>query len=183
MKVNINLLKQNEDNPRQISDIKFEGLKKSILDFPEMLPIRPIVVNKDYVVLGGNMRLKALKELGYEEVYIEIMDIADKEYEFTIKDNLSYGEWNWESLEIDYTTNELTDWGLDVPIWYRAEEETKEIKKDETLETTKGYDKKTIYLFYSKLEKENIVSLLENYDYESTEEKFINIIKEYMDGN
>jgi len=115
-KVKLNILKENPDNPRFIKDSKFKKLVKSIKEFPEMLEKRPIVVDEDYVVLGGNMRLKACQQAGLKEVYISIAkDWSDeKKKEFVIKDNIGYGEWDWELLGNQYQLETLENWGLDV---------------------------------------------------------------------
>lgn len=114
--VKINAVKLNPNNPRIIKDDKFKKLVQSIKDFPEMLNIRPIVVNKDMIILGGNMRFKACKEAGLKEVPIIITDLSEeKQREFLIKDNTSGGEWDWEVLANEWDVEELESWGLDVP--------------------------------------------------------------------
>jgi hypothetical protein len=116
--VPINTVKANPNNPRIIKDDKFAKLVKSIKEFPDMLNVRPIVVNKDMVVLGGNMRLKAIKEAGYKEVAIEIVDWTEQQQkEFIVKDNVGYGEWDWEDLANNWDAEELTEWGLTIPNW------------------------------------------------------------------
>lgn len=112
-------IKQNPNNPRKINEDKFAKLLNSIKEFPKMMALRPIIVNEDNIVLGGNMRLKALKELGYKEVPKEWIkkasDLTDEEVRrFIIQDNVSYGEWDWELLNIEWDTEQLSDWGLDV---------------------------------------------------------------------
>ena len=115
-KVKISELKPNPNNPRLIKDDKFKKLVKSIQDFPDMLNVRPIVVNKDMIVLGGNMRLKAIKEAGHTEVAVEIVDWTEQQQkEFIVKDNVGYGEWDWDDLANNWDAQELTDWGLDIP--------------------------------------------------------------------
>ena len=112
-KININKIKLNPNNPRLIKDDKFEKLVQSIKDFPEMLEIRPIVVNDDMIILGGNMRFKACKEAGLKEVsIIKVSGLsAEKQREFLIKDNVSGGEWDWQLLN-DWDSLELESWGL-----------------------------------------------------------------------
>ena len=116
-KVSINTVKANPNNPRVIKDDKFRKLVQSIKDFPEMLEIRPIVVNQDMIVLGGNMRLKACKEAGLKEVPIIHADnlTEEQQREFIIKDNVSGGEWDWELLANEWDTELLDEWGLDLP--------------------------------------------------------------------
>jgi site-specific DNA-methyltransferase (adenine-specific) len=115
--VKISQLKANPNNPRIIKDDKFEKLVRSIKDFPKMLEIRPIVVNDDMIVLGGNMRLKACKEAGLKEVpVIKASDLTeDEQRQFIIKDNVSGGEWEWEMLANDWDIEQLEEWGLDMP--------------------------------------------------------------------
>jgi ParB-like chromosome segregation protein Spo0J len=109
-------IKPNPNNPRVIKDDKFKKLVKSLQDFPDMAKVRPIVVNTDMVVLGGNMRLKAMKEAGWKEVPGEVVDWPDdKQREFIIKDNVGFGEWDWEMLANEWDVEQLDDWGLDVP--------------------------------------------------------------------
>lgn len=112
----INNIKLNPNNPRLIKDDKFKKLVQSIKDFPEMLNIRPIVVNTDMVILGGNMRYKACKEAGLKEVPVIITDLSEeKQREFLIKDNTSGGEWDWEVLANEWDAEQLDAWGLDIP--------------------------------------------------------------------
>jgi DNA modification methylase len=122
--VDIGLLKPNPSNPRHIKDGKFTQLVKSIRNFPEMLNLRPIVVDADYVVLGGNMRLKACIEAGLTEVPIIIASELTKEQqsEFIIKDNVGFGEWDWEQLANEWEVEELAEWGLDLPLDFDEKE-------------------------------------------------------------
>jgi len=115
-KVKITEVISNPNNPRLIKDDKFKKLVKSIQDFPDMLNVRPIVVNKDMVVLGGNMRLKAIKEAGLKEINVDIVDWNEQQQkEFIVKDNVGYGEWNWDDLANNWDSTELSDWGLEIP--------------------------------------------------------------------
>jgi len=108
-------IKVNPNNPRLIKDDKFRKLVNSIQEFPEMLNIRPIVVNTDMVILGGNMRYKACIEAGLKTVPVLVVDIPeDKQKEFLIKDNVAGGEWDWDMLANEWNTEELKEWGLDV---------------------------------------------------------------------
>ena len=113
----ISKIKLNPNNPRLIKDDKFTKLVQSIKDFPEMLNIRPIVVNEDMIILGGNMRFKACKEAGLKEVpIIKASGLsAEKQREFLIKDNVSGGEWDWDMLANEWDSLELDAWGLDIP--------------------------------------------------------------------
>jgi DNA modification methylase len=115
--VKIGDVKINPNNPRLIKDDKFAKLVQSIKDLPQMLDIRPIVVNSDMVVLGGNMRLRACKEAGLKQVPIIIADnlTEDQQREFLIKDNVSGGEWDWQMIANEWDAEQLEEWGLDVP--------------------------------------------------------------------
>jgi DNA modification methylase len=115
--VQINTVKANPNNPRIIKDDKFAKLVKSINEFPQMLNLRPIVVNDDMVVLGGNMRLKACKEAGLKEIpIIKASELTEQQQkEFIVKDNVGYGEWDWNDLANNWDAEQLQDWGLDIP--------------------------------------------------------------------
>lgn len=110
-------VKNNPNNPRLVKDDKFKKLVKSIQDFPEMLDKRPIIVNEDMIVLGGNMRLKACNEAGLKEVPIIVAEDWNEEQQraFIIKDNLGYGEWDWDIIANEWDADELNEWGLDIP--------------------------------------------------------------------
>jgi len=112
----ISAIKRNPNNPRILKDDKFAKLTQSIKDFPQMLDIRPIVVNDDMIVLGGNMRLKACKEAGLKEVpVIKVNDLTEEQQrEFIIKDNVGFGEWDWDLLANEWDTDLLEDWGLEL---------------------------------------------------------------------
>jgi hypothetical protein len=135
-KIKLTELKANPNNPRIIKDNKFNQLVKSIKDFPEMMEKRPIVVVTDVdgkmYPLGGNMRLKALQELDYKEIPDNWITRADnwtqeQRNEFIIKDNVSFGEWNWEQLANEWDVEQLEDWGLDVPITIEDINQTKDV--------------------------------------------------------
>jgi hypothetical protein len=111
-------IKLNPNNPRLIKDDKFKKLVQSIKDFPEMLDIRPIVVNKDMIILGANMRYRACKEAGIKEIPVIVTDLSeDKQREFLIKDNVSGGEWDWDIIANEWDADELEAWGLDLPVF------------------------------------------------------------------
>ena len=126
--VKINQVKPNPKNPRLIKDDKFKKLVKSIQEFPDMLNKRPLIVFTDvdskYVVLGGNMRLKACKEIGLKEIPVIIADewTEEQKHEFLIKDNVGFGEWDWDSLANEWDVEKLEDWGLDLPVDLSVEE-------------------------------------------------------------
>ena len=131
--VKISKVKGNPSNPRIIKNDKFKKLVKSIKEFPEMLKLRPIVVDEDFMVLGGNMRLKASKEAGLSEVWIDIAEglTEEQKKEFIVKDNVGFGEWEWDILANEWDSVELAEWGLDV--W----ENLDDTKEDENTYTQK----------------------------------------------
>ena len=114
--VKISKVKGNPSNPRIIKNDKFKKLVKSIKEFPEMLKLRPIVVDEDMMVLGGNMRLKASKEAGLKEVWIDVAEglTEEQKKEFIVKDNVGFGEWDWAMLGNEWNTIKITEWGLNV---------------------------------------------------------------------
>jgi hypothetical protein len=115
--MNINEIKPNPNNPRIIKDDKFKKLVKSIQDFPQMLELRPIVIDENNIVLGGNMRLKACIEAGLTDVPVKQAKglTEDQKKEFIVKDNVGYGEWDWDDLANNWDEQLLTEWGLDIP--------------------------------------------------------------------
>jgi ParB-like chromosome segregation protein Spo0J len=157
----ISAIKVNPNNPRLIKDDKFEKLVQSIKDFPEMLEIRPIVVNKDMTILGGNMRYKACIESGIKEVPVIIANnlTEEQQKEFLIKDNVSGGEWDWEVLTNEWNSEELEAWGLDVPV-FDNENDNNENDLSNDLETNFRIeiilsDEKTQELLYNELISRN----------------------------
>ena len=115
--MNIKQIKPNTNNPRIIKGDKFNKLVQSIKDFPEMLKLRPIVIDEDNVVLGGNMRLKACTEAGLTDVPVKVAKglTEDQKREFIVKDNVGFGEWDWDILANEWEGSNLSDWGLDLP--------------------------------------------------------------------
>ena len=115
--MNINEIKPNPNNPRIIKDDKFKKLVKSIQDFPQMLELRPIVIDENNIVLGGNMRLKACIEAGLKDVPVkQAKELTEEQKkEFIIKDNVGFGEWSWDDLANNWDEQLLTEWGLDIP--------------------------------------------------------------------
>jgi DNA modification methylase len=126
--IKISEIKSNPNNPRLIKDDKFYKLVKSIQEFPKMLEIRPIVVNADMIVLGGNMRLKACKEAGFKEIPIIFADdlTEEQQREFIIKDNVGFGEWDWDMIANEWDADQIEEWGLDLPDFGQKEELTAE---------------------------------------------------------
>lgn len=122
IKISINKIKNNPSNPRIIKDEKYKKLVKSLREFPQMLEKKPLICctseDGNYYVLGGNMRLKACKEVGIAEVPILLADdwTEEQKNEFIVKDNVSYGEWDWDVLANEWDSDQLKDWGLDIPI-------------------------------------------------------------------
>jgi len=146
--VKISEIKPNPNNPRLIKDDKFAKLVKSVKDFPEMLTIRPIVVNSDMIILGGNMRYKACKEAGLKEIPVIIAEglTEQQQKEFLIKDNVSGGEWDWDMLANEWEVEQLEEWGLtinnfntdniDLDAFFEDSNEQKEQKNKIVLEYT-----------------------------------------------
>jgi hypothetical protein len=117
-KIKLSTLKANPGNPRRISEAKMDALKKSLSGFEQMMALRPIVVDETWTVLGGNMRLQALKQLGHKEIPREWVKIAtdlteEQKREFIIKDNVGFGEWDWDVLANEWDAEQLGEWGLD----------------------------------------------------------------------
>jgi hypothetical protein len=112
--VGVNDITPNPNNPRTISITQMEKLKRSIQEFPQMLELRPLVIDENNIVLGGNMRLEAMKELGYETIpVVSVTELTEQQKkEFVIKDNIAYGEWDWEQLHLDWEIHTLDDWGV-----------------------------------------------------------------------
>jgi hypothetical protein len=152
-KLSINKIKPNAVNPRYIKDHKFKKLVKSIKSFPEMLEKRPIIVDENLIVLGGNMRLKASIEAGLKEVWIDIAEgwSEDQKKEFIIKDNVGFGEWDWDILANEWNKFEIQDWGLSLPIFQdnlSNNDEYKGMNPDLELESFMNAEIKRLYLVY-----------------------------------
>jgi len=129
--INIHEVKTNPRNPRIIKDDKFAKLVDSIKSFPEMLEKRPIIVNTEHMVLGGNMRLKACKDAGLKQVPVMVADwTLEQQREFIVKDNVGFGEWDWEELKLEWADEPLADWGLDVPELDDYSDKNKELDMD-----------------------------------------------------
>lgn len=119
--ISLSRLKPNPTNPRVLRDEKFAKLKKRIQDFPDMLNYRAIVAVTDtdgkYMVLGGNMRLRALQDLGIKEAPVMLADhwTEEQRREFIVKDNVGFGDWDWDALANEWDAGQLSEWGLDAP--------------------------------------------------------------------
>jgi len=151
-KVKIGTISENPDNPRIIKGDKFNKLVKSIEDFPEMLKIRPIVVNSDNVILGGNMRYKASIKAGLKEVHIIRAEglTEEQQKEFIAKDNVGFGEWDWDALANEWDLEKLDEWGLEVPsIEDFTGVEEQEIEFSEYLDEAHNY---VVLLFDSEVD-------------------------------
>jgi hypothetical protein len=118
--IKLSSIKPNPDNPRVIKDERFQRLKQSIQDFPKMMALRPMVIDDQGMILGGNMRLKALQDLGFKEVPNEWVKQAaelteEEKQRFIIADNVGFGDWSWDILSSSWDVDQLSEWGLDVP--------------------------------------------------------------------
>ena len=185
-------IKSNPNNPRVIKDHKFEKLKKSISEFPKMMELRPMVINEDNIVLGGNMRLKALKDLGYKEVPEEWVkrasDLTDEETRrFIIADNVGFGEHDWDALANEWESAELADWGMDT--WQPEESGNwNESENFKDLDELDGYlNKETGVLKLSFLQEQykEIIQKLDRIQVEEYandhSEAFLKILEKYED--
>lgn len=171
--IKISEVKLNPNNPRIVKDEKFEKLVQSIKDFPEMLRIRPIVVNSDMITLGGNMRLKACKAAGLKKVFIIRAENLneDQQREFIIKDNIGYGEWEWNLLKSEWDKNELNEWGIEIPSWLTDHEANN--LSDEDIDLNEEFDpigiskgfQRVVFIFDGKQEAESYLNNL-NIKYE-----------------
>jgi len=160
-KMKISEIKLNKKNPRLIKDYKFEKLKKSITEFPKMLELRPIIIDNDNIILGGNMRYQALKDLGYKELpdnwVKKSSELSEEEKQrFIIADNVGFGDWDWDIIANRWDTELLADWGLDVPsfdevnlddFFEENNEQDKENKSKIILEYTENDYNKVIEAF------------------------------------
>tara|TARA_R110000803_G_scaffold92531_2_gene160038 strand:+ start:1179 stop:1754 length:576 start_codon:yes stop_codon:yes gene_type:complete len=162
--INIRKVRQNPNNPRIIKDHKFKQLVESIKTFPKMLEKRAIVVDENMIVLGGNMRLKACVEAGLKEVWIDDAEgwTEDEKKEFIVKDNIGFGQWDWDVLANEWDTDLIEDWGLDV--WQEPAEvdysilDTEDIT-DQLDEMTSGV-KKAIQIEFNLSDHEEAVELV-----------------------
>jgi len=157
-------IKGNPKNPRIIKNDKFKKLVKSIKEFPEMLEKRPIIVDENMMVLGGNMRLKASKDAGLKEVWIDIATgwTQEQKDKFVVKDNVSFGEWDWTMLANEWNSVDITDWGLDV--WQNLDDNTNKINKG---------DENSEWVGMPEFEaKENSLKIIVHFENENDREEF-----------
>lgn len=185
-KVKISEVKKNPANPRLIKDYKYNKLVKSLKDFPQMLELRPIVVDKDMVILGGNMRYRASVDAGLNEVWIKIADnLTEKQKkEFIIKDNSNFGEWDWDMLANEWDIQSLNDWGLDLPAVYFDNDEEPEFDQEELDEDLDKYinnNIKQIVLYYNTEDYETMQEKLEKLKQSEGVEDNSLLIKKYID--
>jgi hypothetical protein len=174
-KIKIEKITQNAKNPRIIKEVKFKKLVQSIKDFPEMLALRPIIVDENLVVLGGNMRLRACKEAGLKEVWINkaIGFTQEQKDEFIVKDNVGFGEWDWDILGNEWNNEKLGEWGMDV--W--QPEKDIELEDFFTEDKSEDKDKKnTIVLEYSEEDYNEILEAFKKHT-GTKEEIVFNLIK------
>ena len=173
IKIKVSEIKSNLNNPRLIKDQKFSKLVESIKEFPKMMNLRPIVVDENNVILGGNMRFKASIKAGFKEVYVlRAEDLTDKQKkEFIIKDNVGFGEWDWDILANQFENSDLNEWGLDV--W-----DTKDIDLDDffsdDMEDKEGTNK--IILEYNEKDYNFVIDQL-NKKEGSKEDIIFNLLK------
>ena len=175
--VKISKVKGNPKNPRIIKNDKFKKLVKSIQEFPEMLKLRPIVVDEDMMVLGGNMRLKASKDAGLKEVWIEVAEglTEEQKKEFIVKDNVGFGEWEWDMLANEWDSVQLADWGLDV---WENEDDVKETENSYTqkIETPKYEptgEKPKLNELYDTNKVDGLIKKIQALKLHKTEEAFL----------
>ena len=173
MKIDIDKIKMNNENPRVIKDNKFKKLVKSIKDFPEMLEKRPLIIDENNVVLGGNMRLKALEHLKYKKVpVIQVTDWSEeKKKEFIIKDNVGFGEWDWDILANQWNINNLNDWGLEVPMM--LEENNNYTKKIEAPKYEPSDKKPTLKELCDDKKSKELIKKIENSNLNKNEKEFL----------
>lgn len=186
--VKIQKIKPNQTNPRYIRDFKFQKLVKSIKEFPEMLNLRPIVVDENMVVLGGNMRLKAILEAGIQEVPVSIAEglTEDQKQEFIIKDNVSYGDWDWDVLANQWDTQTLDDWGMTINFggddYFDAQERQKD-SSERPMATDDDYSVfECVMLHDNKLRLiEGINKAKAQHGLEKTEDALILIVNKFLE--
>lgn len=143
IQLNLNDIKLNEHNPRTINKRQLDKLVKSVQEFPEMTELRPIVVDENNTILGGNMRYRAMQKLGYKQAeVVKVSGLTDEQKrEFIIKDNVAFGEWDWDALANEWDMGQLNEWGLDIPEFEVVDQEVKEVKEDEAPEVKDGEPK------------------------------------------
>jgi ParB-like chromosome segregation protein Spo0J len=190
IKVKIEEVQSNPNNPRVIKDYKFKKLVKSIQDFPQMLELRPIIVNDNMIVLGGNMRLRACMEAGLKQIpIIKASELTtEQQQEFIIKDNVAFGEWDWDVLANEWVNDDLYNWGIDIPEWQALNESESESNKNDLNIPKSTDDDYSVYELV--MLHENKLLLLEtlnkiktNYLFEKQEDALMELIRVYNKYN
>ena len=158
----LNEIRPNPKNPRVLRDDKFQKLKKSIEDFPKMMELRPIVVDDEGVILGGNMRFRALQDIYGKNGEIpdewvkRAADLTeDEKRQFVIKDNAAFGQWDWDVLANEWDADELAEWGIDVPLI-----ETKGSMNTEDLQP-KPFTQEVVLLLFDPNEHGKVMEVLQ----------------------
>lgn len=186
--VPIEKVKLSPYNPRVIKNNKFTKLMKSLMEFPEMLQLRPIVVDEDMIVLGGNMRLRACMELGLKEVPIVVAEGLNEEQkkEFVIKDNAAFGEWDWDLLANEWEIQDLSDWGIDIPASYfdsdiEPEFDAQQLDKD--LDIYINNKIKQIVLYFDNDQYKYVLAkleeIMEERGFDSNTDTIVALLEEY----
>lgn len=184
-------IKPNPNNPRVLRDEKFAKLKQSIQEFPKMLSLRPIVIDENNVVLGGNMRLRALQDLGYTEIDDTCVkyakDLTEEEKQrFIIADNVAFGEWDWDTLANDWEVEQLSDWGLNIPQFSNSNYFDVDEKNENHLNNSPKASDNDYSIFELVMLHENKLILLDTLNkvkneflFEKQEEALMEIIRNY----
>jgi len=180
-------LNVNDTNPRNIDDVKFAKLVNSVRNFPQMLEIRPIVIDENNVILGGNMRFKACVEAGLKKVPIlKVEDFTEEQkQEFIMKDNIAFGKWDWELVSEQFDAYKLDEWALDLdPKMFLVESD------DETMDEAKDTTKFNDYTIYFADEQQMdiwyafVKNLKNNFkDYENISDRILRYIAEVYEEN
>ena len=184
-------IKPNPNNPRVLRDDKFQKLKQSITEFPKMLSLRPMVIDENNVVLGGNMRLRALQELGFtdvEEAWVKrSSDLTeDEKKRFIIADNVAFGEWDWDTLANDWEVVDLEAWGLEIPQFNNSNYFDVDEKNENQLNDSPKSSDNDYSIFELVMLHENKLKLLDTLNkvkneflFEKQEEALMEIIRNY----
>jgi hypothetical protein len=188
VKLPLKEVKLNPKNPRTINKKQFEALKQSILNSPKVLELSPLILNENHIVLGGNMRLKAITELGFTEVPCIIVSglSEEKQKELVIKDNINYGDWDWNVLIDEWTIPVLTDMGLTLPKLFIETNETRGQDRTtvkEQFETWMNAEKQQIKLFYDHQTYEYVMEYFKTRGEDKKGETIQTLIDKYFDEN
>ena len=172
-RVKIEDLSKLQENPRDIKKDKLDKLIQSIKEFPEMTMLRPLIVDEDLQILGGNMRFEAMKALEFTEVEVVIAKglSEDQKREFIIKDNLNYGQWDWDKLANEWDNNLLSEWGMDV--WIPEPEydlgDLEDGDLDDKIKDLEGQTKKSIILEFPTEDFEPVKAVYDQLKNEGTD--------------